>query len=369
MAEFHDRYSGSPTQSFRTISDGWDKEDELENLLHTSVGASVVLGDLLVGDGLNDQVSSELLEGFARLMGQKADSYSEVRNILLDKLQDGDRSVFGLINKIKGQIGENQFMQEAQAAGLNVRLAELGNQEAWDVAIGRVDGTTQHIQVKMYGDAGGVVRHMQEVNQKLAEGALIADGDRVVEAIDFAVPANIAEEVTARSADLGLDVNVIPINMTSDEAAEVVRAGFDNVGSEALSRFFGELFRANVTAAALHLLANAFLVYKGAKTADRFLADTVEQTAISTGAIAAGMSLELVLNQISVIGGPPTYALVFCTSMATRGLLRRVAKRQDYVSWLRVQNAHLKSLNNQMAGWPMSFGHGGDDDIRSGLRP
>ncbi|MCH8351518.1 MAG: hypothetical protein IIB29_14790 [Chloroflexi bacterium] len=137
--------------------------------------------------------------------------------------------------------------------------------------------------------------------------------------------------------------------MAFSEAADVVQTGFDNVGPEALSNLFGELFGASVAVAALHGLVNAFLVYKGAKAADRFLADTVEQTAVSTGAIAAGLSLELVLNQISMIGGPPTYALVFCTSMATRAVLKRVARRQDYVSWLRVQNAHLASLNNQIA--------------------
>ena len=349
IGEFCDRYSGSPTQSFKAICDRWDKEEELDNLLQSSVGSGVILGDLLVGDGLNDQISPELLYGFTGLMGQKADSYPEVRNILLDKLQDGDRAVFGLINKIKGQIGENQFLQESQAAGLNARLAELGNQEAWDVAIDHIDGTTQYVQVKMYSDAGGVVRDMQDVSQKLAGGEDILDGDRVVETIAFAVPANIVEEVRARAAELGLDTNVIPIEMTAAEAADVVRTGFDNVGPEALSNLFGELFGAGIAVAALHGLVNAFLVYKGAKAADRFLADTVEQTAVSTGAIAAGLSLELVLNQISMIGGPPTYALVFCTSMATRQILKRVARRQDYVSWLTVQNAHLASLNNQIA--------------------
>ena len=349
IAEFHGRYSAGPTQSFRIICDGWDKEEELDNLLQTAVATGVVLGDLLVGDGLSDQISPELLDGFAKLMGHKSDSYDEVRSILREKLQDGESAVFGLINKIKGQIGENQFMQGAQAAGLNARLAELGNQEAWDVAIDNADGTTRYIQVKMYSDAGGVVRHMQDVSQKLAGGESILDGDRVVEAIDFAVPANIAEEVSARSAGLGIGMNVIPIEMTATEAADVVQTGFDNVGPAALSNLFGELFGASVAVASLHGLVNAFLVYKGAKAADRFLADTMEQTAVSTGAIGVGLSLELVLNQISMIGGPPTYALVFCTSMATRGILKRVARRQDYVSWLKVQNAHLVSLNSHLA--------------------
>ena len=349
ISEFYDRYSDGPTQSFRTICARWDIEEELGNLLQTAVGAGVLLGDLLVGDGLNDQISPELLDGFAELMGQKADSYDEIRNILLDKLQDGNSAVFGLINKIKGQIGENQFMQEALATGLNVRLAELGNQEAWDVAIDNADGTTRYIQVKMYSDAGGAVRQMQDVSQKLDDGVVISDGGRVVDAIDFAVPANIEEEVRARAAELGLDANVISISMTAAEAGDVVQTGFDNVGPEALTNLFRELFGASVAVAALHGLVNAFLIYKGAKAANRFLADTVQQTAVSTGAIAAGMSLELVLRQISVIGGPPTYALVFCTSMATRGVLKRVARRQDYVSWLRVQNAHLASINNRIA--------------------
>ena len=349
MAEFYDRHSGGPTQSFKTICDRWDKEEELDNLLHSSVGSGVVLGDLLVGDGLNDQISAELRDGFAELMGKKADSYDEVRTILLEKLQDGDSAVFGLVNKIKGQIGENEFLQEAHAAGLNARLAGLGNQEGWDVAIDYADGTTRYVQVKMSSNAGGVVRHMQDVSQKLAGGEAISDGDRVVKAIDFAVPANIAEEVRSRASELGIDTNVFAIDMTAAEAADVVQTGFDNVGPEALSNLFGELFGASVAVAALHGLANAFLVYKGAKAADRFLTDTVEQTAISTGAIAAGLGLELVLNQISMIGGPPSYALVFCTSMATRAVLKRVARRQDYVSWLRVQNAHLASLNNQLA--------------------
>ena len=349
IEEFYERYSDGPTQSFRNICELWDKEEELDKLLHGAVVPGVVLGDLLVGDGLNDQISSELLDGFANLMGQKADSYDEVRRILREKLEDGDNAVFGLINKIKGQIGENEFTQEAQDAGLNARLAELGNQEAWDVAIDHADGTTQYVQVKMYSDAGGVLRHMQDVNNKLSGTEVILDGNRVVEAIDFAVPANIADEVRIQASELGIDAKVIDISMTADEAADVVQTGFNNVGHGVLTNLFGELFGASLATASLHGLANAFLVYKGAKTADRFLADTVEQTAVSTGAIAAGLSLELVLNQISMIGGPPTYALIICTSMATRGILKRVVRRQDYVSWLKVQNAHLKDLNRQIA--------------------
>ena len=349
IAQFQAKYSGKPTQSFRKIAARWEREKELGDLLQTAVGAGVVLGDLLAGDGLNDQISPELLAGFAELMGQKADSYDEVRSILLDKREAGDNSVVGLVNKIKGQIGENLFIQEAQEAGLNVRLADLGNQEAWDVAIDYADETTRYVQVKMYSDADGVIRHMREVSQKLEGGVVITDDDQIVEAIDFAVPANIAGEVKERAAELGLDMNVLSLNMTAAEAADVVETGFNDVGPEALTNLFGELFGAVVPVAVLHGLVNAFLVYKGAKAADRFLSDTTEQTVISTGAIAAGMSLELVLNHISVIGAPPAYALVFCTSLATRGVLKRVAKRQDYVSWLREQNEHLVNLNKQLA--------------------
>ncbi|MBI2486456.1 MAG: hypothetical protein HYW01_05775 [Deltaproteobacteria bacterium] len=348
IKEFYDIYSSSQTQSIRTICGRWEKEEQLDKLLQTPITTSVVLGDLMAGDGLNDQISSDLLDGFSKLMENKADSYDEVRSILLSKLHDGDSSVFGMINKIKGQIGENQFIQVAKAEGLSARLADLGNQEGYDVAIDHADGTTRYIQVKMYGDAAGVVEHIQKVNQKLAEGVVISDGDRAVRAIDFAVPADISEEVRAQAAELGIEVNVLPIPMTAHEAREIVQEGFDNIGPEALSNLFGQLFGAMVTVAVIHSLVNAFLLYKEAKTADQFLPDTIEETVISTGAIATGMSLELLLNQISMIGGPPTYALVLCTSIATRGVLKRLAKRQDYISWLRAQNAYLQSLNNQL---------------------
>jgi len=346
--EFIEEYSGDSRQikSCESICGQWEKELALDELLHTSVGSGIVIGDLLVGDGLNDQISDQLLDAFKALMGEKANSYAEVRNRLLGAMQKGDKSVFGLINKIKGQLGENQFLKEAQSVGLNARLASSGNQEGWDVAFDHENGTTQYIQVKTYSNPDGVISHMKEVNQKLSEGVIISDGEQIVEKIDFAVPADIAEQVRERALELGIESTIIPINMTAEEAKNIVETGFNNVGPEAISNLFGALFGASVPSAALHTLVNGFLVYKGAKTVASFLPDTIEQTAISTGGLAAGMSLELLLNKISMIGGPPTFILTLCASGATRGVLKRFAKRQGYVSCLREQTIYLKNLNN-----------------------
>ena len=47
----------------------------------------VVVGYVLCGDGLEDQVSPDLLKACSSLMKEKADSFDEVRQILLEKLE------------------------------------------------------------------------------------------------------------------------------------------------------------------------------------------------------------------------------------------------------------------------------------------
>ena len=72
---------------------GWVHEKEVDDLLETQVGDGVLLGDLLSGDGLQDQVSPDLLKGFSELMKGKVNSYDDVRRILLEKLDKNEASV------------------------------------------------------------------------------------------------------------------------------------------------------------------------------------------------------------------------------------------------------------------------------------
>ena len=179
------------------------KEKEIDKVLGVTITGGVTLGDYLIGDGLNDQISSDLYEGFKELMGDKINSYGDVKEILLEKIELGDSSVFGLINKIKGQLGENAFIQEAQQLGIDAKLAESGSQEAWDVVVDKGDNL-QFVQVKLYSDPNAVVSEITKVNDKIADGSLIYEGS-VIDQIDFAVPTDIYQEVSQAVTDKGIN--------------------------------------------------------------------------------------------------------------------------------------------------------------------
>lgn len=328
----------------------WVHEKEVDSFLTTPVTGGVLVGDLLCGDGLEDQVSPELLEACSDLMKEKADSFDEVRQILLEKLENGDASVRGWISKIQGQIGENEFINHV---GSNAHLAESGSQEGWDVAIEHSDKATQWVQVKTYSDANGVMEHIHKVQEKVDAG-LIKDGDQIVDKIDFAVPENIVDEVREKVQAAGIDIEVLTIPMTTNEARAVVSEAVDNVGPEALSHFFGELLGGTLTAAALHGAVNGFLVYKGAKDRSQFMDDTVFSTGISSGGLSAAFVTEAALHKLSTyaafLGGPTTWAATFGVGMTARMYLKRVADRRNVAERLVEGNHQLLAMTAGIAG-------------------
>ena len=341
IQDFHSRFSRDTLTPAEQVCDHWEKEKQVDDFLGTEVFAGAVVADLLTGDGMLDQISTQLREGFSQLMGSKADSYNEIRQILLDKISGGDASVLGLVNKIKGQLGENQFLRECAHNGIHAHLAELGNQEAWDVAVDKGNGVTQYVQVKMYSDPGRVVEKIRDVQGKLENGSVMGQAGEAVHTIDFAVPEDIADEVHRRVAEAGLDVNILPIEMSADDAASVVQGGIDNVGPECLEHFFGELLGSALTTTALHAITNGFLVYKGAKDASAFWGDTLRSSSVSLTGLTAGMTAEAILHKVAWLGGFPTFALVFATSFTTRAIAKRLLKRGDLVKWLRAENRNL----------------------------
>jgi len=325
-------------QRRRPIDDvlGQWRVEQVDSFLDNLIAGGVLLSDLAIGDGLRDQISPELLKGFEALMHGKADTYNEVREILHEKLALGDQSVLGLVNKIKGQIGENIF---AEAAGPSARLAKSGSQEGFDVVLGDGPGT-QYVQVKMYSEPGPVLHHMRDVQTKVDMGQ-ITDGERIVSQIDFAVPSDIVEEVTnAASNDPTLqNMKIIPIDVTADQAANIVQEGVNNVGPEALEHLFGELLGDIAMAGSLHAVVNGFLLYKGAKEFEEAMADTAFATAISGAGFTAAMVTEFIL-EASRLGGPACILV----GVGTRAFLSRVARsRWRFADFLECSIQHLEA--------------------------
>lgn len=341
ITEFCARHGSGERGSVESLATAREREREVDELLHAQIGTGVVLRDVVVGDGLMGQISPELRDAFAGLMGEKADTYDKVRRILRRKLDSGDPSVLGLVNKIKGQVGEHRFLAAART-GASARLATLGNQEGWDVALDHAWGT-QHVQVKMYSSADEVIRHMKSVDAKLARGTPIFDGDKLVRRIDFAVPENIATEVSRKAEALGLNSDVIPIKTTAKEAADVVWEGVNNVGPKAMRNAVKQLLGIAATAAVLHGVASAFMVYKGAKEKREAVGDVAENTAVTVAGAAAGASMEFILRRVLLRMGPAGL-LVAGTSLSTRAILQRVLERTDFVGFLREHNEAMEDL-------------------------
>ncbi|MEQ9617823.1 MAG: hypothetical protein RIG61_01455 [Deltaproteobacteria bacterium] len=333
---------GSAIKNSERIFEHWDNEKRVDELLNTPIAPGVVLFDVLHGDQILDQIKPELKEAFTALMKDKADTYEEIRALIYEKIELGDNSIEGFINKIVGQVGENRFIDEAEKIGLDARLAESGSQKGWDAVLPTSEGTKEYVQVKLYSEPSSVIREIKEVNDKLQLGE-ITDGDQIVNSIDFAVPEDIHEEVVEMVNELDLETKIYKIDITSSEARDMTELGFgfSANASEALENFFTEIIGSSITAASLHVLANAFLMYKGAKNSEQFIHDTLEQTAISSGAISTGMAVELMLTNIARIGGLPSYVLVLGTTITIRQILKRIANRQSYVDWLENQNLKL----------------------------
>ena len=335
----------SNIQDSKQIFDRWDKEKSIDELLNTPVAPGIVLFDVLHGDQALDQIKPELKDAFQALMKDKADTYDEIRALIYEKIEIGDSSVQGMINKIIGQVGENQFVEEAEKLGIDAKLAESGSQKGWDVRLPNPEGTAEYVQVKLYAEPNGVIREIEEANNMIQLGE-ITDGDQLVKSIDFAVPENIYDEVLEKVNELNLNNKIYSIPITNEEARDVAELGFGFSADAhlAVENFFSELLGSFLTVAALHGLVNSFLLYKGAKNSEKFIHDTLEQTAISTGAITTGMGVELVLTNIAKVGGIPSYVLVLGTTITTREILKRIANRQSYIDWLKTQNTHLNQI-------------------------
>lgn len=320
--------------------------------LHGAVGDAVVVGDALRGGTLLDQIPPPVQEAFASLMGVKPSNVPEMRSLLLSHLQTerggfrsfSDPSVIGFVSKLKGQIGENLFTEHV---GTAARLAASGSQEGWDVAVRQSDGAFQYVQVKLYESASGVVRHMQEVQQKVLSGALGGVDGEPVSKVFFAVPDDIRDDVVRLAAkhdglaDMVYDKS-IPISARN--AGSLVTEGMSNVGPDQLKHFFGQLLCGAVAAGTLHAVVNGFLWHKESKELSSAIADTVTDTFVSTAGIGIGLIAESLIQTTLMSGAIGIGARMFI-SRVTRSRWSFAEFLQKSLAETEAQIALLQQVN------------------------
>lgn len=339
--------SGREIRDIDDVIDQWESRTGLRKA-HDFLGyqtlLTILLADAATGDGLLDQISPDLLMAFAARRGTALDDYDEIRSYLNEMLERGDESVKGLVSQIKGQVGELVFREEA---GGHAYLAASTNQEAWDIAIPHAHDATEYIQVKIYSSADHALKMMEEVSLKVADGRVF-DGDLQVRHIDFAVNADIADELRRLAAVhpelAGIKIHDIPI--TEHDAAEIVGDGIANIGPEQLSNLFDQLLGGAISAACLHALSNAFLVYKGEKDVAAGARDTTFSLALSAPGLAAANLTSLALSKVSLplLSAHPVFAAIAVGMFARAVAKSWYESRESAATLLRGEAEHTLLL-------------------------
>ena len=349
VQEFVARHGAGPIRPFEDIREDWRRSSNrrvVDDFLGTEVHAGLTIGDAFIGDGLRDQISPDLLRACSDLMGDKASSYHEVRQILLEKLDNGDNSVIGFILKLQGQVGENHFIDQARTLGLNARLADSGSQQAWDVAIDHPDGTTEYIQVKTYTDADGVIAHIRQANESVLAGEVL-DGGTVVSNLSLAVPANIADRVVERlAAEPALSsIKIYPMDISATDASGVVQEAFQNVGPEALQHLLGQIAGPLIAASAVAALVSALMVRKRVIETSEAIERALETTSLTAAGLSISIAMESALSSLTYLATPAAVVAGITGRLVVR---RWYYARRDLLSNLRSEIEGLRRLLDAM---------------------
>jgi hypothetical protein len=216
------------------------------------------------------------------------------------------------------------------ATGGMARLAECGSQEGWDVAVGTGD-ETRYIQVKVYKDANGVLRHMAKVNEKVENGLIIGEHGQAVDQIEFAVNSDIVEEVRHKAQNHGFNNPIQDIGENRDQIRSWLESAQDESLHPPLEGFFADILTNTAKSVAIIAATNAFLVWYGCKERSRAIEDTAYATIIAAGGITVAHTVSRLVStplglKSAVLGGP--MAGVLAMIMATSA--RSVRAQKDY---------------------------------------
>lgn len=341
IEKFQDEHDNGEAFDSSEIFRKW----KADRLLNESVAGGVVLADLIHEDGLNDQVSEEVLGAFRNLTGGEVDTYEEARDRIAEQIgPEGDGVSQQWVSMIKGRIGENQFQQSAEELPGDARLADESNQEAYDIVYTSPGGETRYVDVKTSDSTYNIVDKMESTQQKLDAGEITTPEGEVVREVEYAVPEGVSEKVREEADERGVDLEVIPMETGADEAARTVEASVGAVGPEAIEGLFQELAAGTAAMGAVHGMVQGFLVYKGSKQMSQAVVDAAEETALSGTGFSAGLVVESAFREAALAGEPMAMAVVFGTSVSVRVLLSDFIKRGEYTQWMERRNGRLDEL-------------------------
>ncbi len=345
IRKFYDKYKNQTRNDIAKLARRWKAQQKADELLGTEIMTGVIVSDVLINGVSIDDLPTDLKESFTELMKGKADSYTELRELIIEKYDKTPKSIEGLMNKIQGQYGENIFKENI---GNGAELAKNGSQEGWDIKVPR-NGFDEHIQVKVYKDSDSVIEQIKKVNEKIEAGQI-----KDVDQINFAVNSDIFLEVRERAEELDLQNKIYFFLQAEAGIRDTLEAGFEAIkNTSLLDNFFSEIFSLTTSSASIHAASNAFLVWKCSKEKSQAIEDTIYSSAISTGGIITSVGSRAIiteaaaLTELELIGtllGPVGLVTSIGVGYGTREYLKRLSQRRDLLSNLNIDLKYNEEL-------------------------
>jgi hypothetical protein len=311
IEEFKSKYGTGKVGKMSDLLKKSVKRRCADDLLGIEITAGLTLADLLSEGKLNDsQVSDEVKETLSALMGDKVNTQEEAINYFRAMIENGDASAEGLVNKLKGTLGELKFQQ---SFGDGIQLSESGSQEGFDL----ITDDGKFIQVKMYQGSDGVIDAIEKNAEKMANHEILYDG-QYVEQIDYAVSSNIYEELKSQGVEAEYGIQLHEVPMTAEKAGNIIR---DEINEAAWEGFFSNALGVTV------------------------LEDAIKDTVKSTGMTVASVSVGYIAEGICLGLMPPLAPfMALGTSVGTRVFLRGVSRKADLQEDICKNGEHLEQL-------------------------
>lgn len=348
IEKFTQKYSGQQ-QPIQDILKAWNNQD-IDLTLDELAFGSVILTDALQGDGVSDRIPPDLLEALNHVyQSRDIETYGDARELLRELLDKDDKAIMGFVSKIKGQIGENRFIEASEG---KAQLASSINQEGWDVAVSH-DDYTQFVQVKTLSDPTQVIDKMLSVNEKVLAGKITDENGAIIQQIDFAIPHDIIDKVTElkEQHQAIAHMDLIPLSITAQEAGEIVSEGLNNLGPNATAHLFDQLLAGLVVPAAIVATINAFHVIKKNQEVHEAITGTLGSVALTGVGYGSALTSEVALDRIlDVMLGPVSATIGIATRVfLKRGIearLKTALSIKDQYKKLSSQAKHIQSIGS-----------------------
>ena len=170
--------------------------------------------------------------------------------------------------------------------------------------------------------------------------------------MEFAVNDEIFEELKAKAARIGSEINVTNIGVNRDEIRTNITDTINDHSSD-LDNYFEDLLGGYVTGSIIHAGVNGYLLYKGSKSKEEALEDTIYSSLISAGGFTASVATEALFAEalaLSTLGGPIGVGLALGAGLSSRAILKRVSERRFFVNDLMEANRELNNIINLLEG-------------------